>query len=101
MLPPEQLQLYMTGSITFINQVYVAFRATVDTDYCAPGVESQDCRFFTRQDAPGMRWPTRRSMTPIVQAYDDLDSGRFRRLAGGDDRGPLPFPGRSPEAERR
>ena len=33
LLPPEQLQLYMTGTITFINQVYVAFRATVDTDF--------------------------------------------------------------------
>ena len=29
-VPPEQLQLYMTGSITFINQVYVGFRATVN-----------------------------------------------------------------------
>ena len=28
LLPADQLQLYMTGTITFINQVYVAFRAT-------------------------------------------------------------------------
>ena len=39
-----------TGTITFINQVYVAFRARVDTDFCEPGPESQACGFFSRHD---------------------------------------------------
>ena len=77
LLPPEQLQLYMTGSITFINQVYVAFRATVDTDFYLPGPESQDCGFFSRQECPWDLVAYPEVNETIVQAYDDLDAGSF------------------------
>jgi len=77
LLPPEQLQLYMTGSITFINQVYVAFRATVDTDFCLPGPESLDCGFFSRQECPWEMVAYPEVNETIVQAYDDLDGGSF------------------------
>jgi ADP-ribose pyrophosphatase YjhB (NUDIX family) len=76
-LPAEQLQLYMTGSITFINQVYVAFRATVDSDYYLAGVESQDCAFFSREQCPWQDVAYPEVNETIVQAYDDLDSGSF------------------------
>lgn len=76
-LPPDSLQLYMTGSITFINQIYVGFRATVPTDVCLPGVESMDCRFFTRGDCPWDQVAYPQVNDSINQAYDDLDSGRF------------------------
>jgi len=77
LLPPERLQLYMTGTITFINQVYVAFRATADTVDCHPGVESQACGFFSRADCPWTRVAYPEVNDSIVRAYDDLDSGRF------------------------
>lgn len=77
LIPAEQLQLYMTGTITFINQIYVAFRATVDTDFCLPGVESRDCRYFSRRDCPWGEVAYPEVNDSIVQAYDDLDSGRF------------------------
>ena len=77
LLPPEQLQLYMTGSITFINQVYMGFRATVATDSCLPGDESMDCRFFTRAECPWEQVAYPQVNDSIRQAYDDLDSGRF------------------------
>ena len=51
-LPAEDLQLYMTGTITFINQIYVGFRATVESDQVFPGIESQDCRFLSLEDCP-------------------------------------------------
>lgn len=76
-LPPEHLQLYMTGSITFINQVYMGFRATVDDATCLPGVESMDCRFFSRQECPWEALAYPQVNDSIRQAYDDLDSGRF------------------------
>ena len=76
-VPAEQLQLYMTGSITFINQVYVAFRATVDSDYYLAGVESQDCAFFSREQCPWQDVAYPEVNETIVQAYDDLDSGSF------------------------
>ena len=77
LIPAQQLQFYMTGTITFINQVYVAFRATVDTDDCLAGVESRDCRYFSREECPWDQVAYPQVNDSIVQAYDDLDSGRF------------------------
>ncbi|TDG12936.1 NUDIX domain-containing protein [Seongchinamella unica] len=77
LLPDEQLQLYMTGTITFINQVYVAFRARVDTDFCIPGPESLDCGFFSRADCPWDQLAYPQVNDSIEQAYADLESGRF------------------------
>lgn len=77
LLPAEHLQLYMTGSITFINQIYMGFRATVQSDLCLPGVESMACRFFTRQECPWDQLAYPQVNDSIRQAYDDLDSGNF------------------------
>jgi NADH pyrophosphatase NudC (nudix superfamily) len=77
LLPPAHMQLYMTGSITFINQLYMGFRATVATDFCLPGVESMDCRFFTRQECPWEQVAYPQVNDAIRQAYDDLDRGSF------------------------
>lgn len=76
-LPPERLQLYMTGSITFINQLYMGFRATVETEACEPGVESMSCGFFTREECPWEQLAYPQVNDSIRQAYDDLDSGRY------------------------
>ena len=77
LLPADQLQLYMTGTITFINQVYVAFRATVDTQFTRAGVESRDCGFFSRQECPWDQVAYPQVNDSILQAYEDLDSGTF------------------------
>ncbi|MEH6582733.1 MAG: NUDIX domain-containing protein [Halioglobus sp.] len=77
LIPASQLQLYMTGTITFINQIYVAFRATVDTDACLPGVESRDCQYFSRAQCPWDQVAYPQVNDSIIQAYDDLESGRF------------------------
>lgn len=76
-IPPQQLQLYMTGTITFINQIYVAFRATVESDYTLPGVESRDCGYFSRDECPWGEVAYPAVNDSIIQAYDDLDTGRF------------------------
>jgi ADP-ribose pyrophosphatase YjhB (NUDIX family) len=76
-LAPDALQLYMTGSITFINQVYMGFRALVPTDSCEPGVESMDCGFYSRDECPWDQVAYPQVNDSIRQAYDDLDSGRF------------------------
>jgi len=77
LLPADQLQLYMTGTITFINQVYIGFRARVDTDYCKPGPESLDCGFFSRQDCPWEAVAYPEVNDSVEQAYADLETGRF------------------------
>ena len=76
-LAPEQLQLYMTGTITFINQIYVGFRATVNEPVCEAGVESMDCGFFARAQCPWDEVAYPQVNDSILQAYDDLDSGLF------------------------
>jgi len=76
-LPPQHLSLYMTGTITFINQVYVGFRATVAAADCTAGTESLACRFFTREECPWDEVAYPQVNDSIRQAYDDLDSGRF------------------------
>jgi ADP-ribose pyrophosphatase YjhB (NUDIX family) len=77
-IPAQELQLYMTGTITFINQIYVAFRACVDTPECTPGVESLQAEFYTREQCPWEQVAYPEVNDCIVQAYDDLDSGSFR-----------------------
>jgi 8-oxo-dGTP diphosphatase len=76
-LAADQMQVYMTGTITFINQIYMGFRATVKTSLCLPGVESMECRFFTRQECPWEDVAYPQVNDSIGQAYDDLDSGNF------------------------
>jgi ADP-ribose pyrophosphatase YjhB (NUDIX family) len=77
LLPPEQLQVYMTGTLTFINQVYVGFRASVDTEFCLPGEESLACGFFSRQECPWGQVAYPQVNATIEQVYDDLASGEF------------------------
>ncbi|MBA6411645.1 NUDIX domain-containing protein [Parahaliea sp. F7430] len=77
-LPASALELYMVGSITFINQVYVAFRASVDSDFVAPGNEALECRFFSLQDCPWDEVAYPEVNDVIEQAYRDLATGEFR-----------------------
>jgi 8-oxo-dGTP diphosphatase len=77
-IPAHRLQLYMTGTITFINQIYVAFRATVVSDAVSPGAESQDCQFFARHECPWDALAYPQVNDSIRQAYQDLDSGEFQ-----------------------
>ncbi|MFK7976920.1 MAG: NUDIX domain-containing protein [Halioglobus sp.] len=76
-LSSERLRLYMAGTITFINQIYVGFRASVDTLACEPGIESMACRFYAREDCPWDQVAYPEVNNSILQAYDDLDTGRF------------------------
>lgn len=73
----QQLQLYMTGTITFINQIYVAFRGSVTQPDFAAGVESQDCGFFSRDECPWDAVAYPQVNDSIIQAYDDLECGTF------------------------
>jgi ADP-ribose pyrophosphatase YjhB (NUDIX family) len=77
LLPADQLQMYMTGTLTFINQVYVGFRAVVDTEFCLPGRESLACGFFSRSECPWDKVAYPEVNSTIAQVYDDLDSGEF------------------------
>jgi ADP-ribose pyrophosphatase YjhB (NUDIX family) len=74
---PEALALYMTGTITFIDQVFIAFRAEVDSGAVNPGSESMAARFFDRSECPWGEVAYPEVNDAIEQAYDDLDAGTF------------------------
>lgn len=76
-LQPESLEFYMTGTITFINQVYVAFRARVDTEDCAAGEEAQATAFYSREECPWDQVAYPEVNDSIRRAYDDLEQGSF------------------------
>jgi 8-oxo-dGTP diphosphatase len=76
-IPPERLQFYMTGTITFINQVYVAFRATVDAPTCSPGPEALAATFYSRSECPWGEVAYPEVNDSIRRAYDDLERGEF------------------------
>ena len=88
-LDPSELRLYSLGSITQINEVYVAFRASVGEACCAPGPEALDVRFFSEAELPWDQVAFPRANYSIQMAYDDIRRGRFGLYLAQHDRGEL------------
>ncbi len=76
-LAPDSLEFYMTGTITFINQVYIAYRAQVDSLQCVAGEEALAAAFYSRQECPWDQLAYPEVNDSIRQAYDDLERGEF------------------------
>ena len=77
-LDPASLEFYMTGTITFINQVYIAYRASVDSDACAAGEEALAAAFYSRDECPWDQVAYPEVNDSIRRAYDDLEQGSFQ-----------------------
>jgi ADP-ribose pyrophosphatase YjhB (NUDIX family) len=76
-LAPRDLEFYMTGTITFINQVYIGFRASVACEDCEPGQEALAAAFYSREECPWDEVAYPEVNDSIRRAYDDLERGRF------------------------
>jgi ADP-ribose pyrophosphatase YjhB (NUDIX family) len=76
-LPVDDLEFYMTGTITFINQVYIAYRARVDSEACAPGEEALAAAYYSREECPWDEVAYPEVNDSIRRAYDDLEQGSF------------------------
>ena len=74
---PDRLELYMMGTLTFINQIYVGFRIEVDSEACVAGPESLACTFFSRAQCPWQDLAYPEVNDSIEQAYADLENGTF------------------------
>ena len=81
-IDPLQLEFYMTGTITFINQVYVAFRAAVAEEVCVAGEEALAVEFFSRDQCPWDEVAYPEVNDSIREAYDDLERGVFLQYQG-------------------
>ena len=51
-IDPETLALYIVSSLPTISEVYVTFRAVVESDSCRPGSESLEVGYFNEQEVP-------------------------------------------------
>ena len=78
-LAADKLQLYMLGTITYINQIYIGFRARVATEYCEAGSEASEARFFSRDEFPWHEAAYPEANMSVQQAYTDLESGVFEK----------------------
>ena len=76
-LDPSQLKLYSMGTISFISEVYIAFRATIDKEFCECGEESLDVQFFSRDELPWDQIAFPQANNYIEVAYDNLQSGHY------------------------
>jgi len=76
-LDPAALALYSLGSITALDQVYVAFRASVGAVDCAPGPEALEVRFFSARELPWEEIAFPSANYAISKAYEEASRGRF------------------------
>jgi ADP-ribose pyrophosphatase YjhB (NUDIX family) len=51
-IDPEKLTLYSVSSLPTISEVYVVFRAVVESDICLPGSESLEVGYFNEHEVP-------------------------------------------------
>jgi ADP-ribose pyrophosphatase YjhB (NUDIX family) len=49
---PDELDLYTVTSLPKISEVYVCFRARVESDVCKAGAESLEVRYFHEEEIP-------------------------------------------------
>lgn len=76
-LAVKDLSFYMTGTITFINQIYVAFRASVPDLHCIAGTEALEVGYFDRTELPWADVAYPEVNNSVECAYRDLARGRF------------------------
>ncbi len=76
-LPPSALQLYMAGTISYISQIYIAFRARVATECGSCGPEAQEIAWFAHADVPWPEVAYPDANNAIEQAYRDLQHGSY------------------------
>ncbi len=76
-LDADSLSFYMTGTITFINQIYVAFRASVPDLTCEAGSEALEVAFFDNSELPWDEVAYPEVNNSVESAYADLATGHY------------------------
>ena len=76
-IQPEQLSPYMIGSIDFISEVYLGFRASVTSEHCGCGPESLDVGFFSEEeiDWDNVAYPS--ANAAVKTAYREARDNNF------------------------
>jgi ADP-ribose pyrophosphatase YjhB (NUDIX family) len=76
-LAPQSLALYVVGSLTWMNQVYVVFRGELASPDCCVGEEALAVGLFSESEAPWSNFAFPQSEAPTRRFYRELASGHF------------------------
>lgn len=76
-IAPSALSLYMVGTISYINEVYITFQAEADDDRLNPGPEAADAAFFRYEDLPWDEVAYPIANNAILHAYRDIEADVF------------------------
>lgn len=49
---PADLELHVVSNLAPIGEIYVCFRGVTSSEEACPGLESDDCRYFTHDEVP-------------------------------------------------
>lgn len=76
-IEPNALSLYMVGTISYINEVYITFQAEAPNENLNPGPEAADAAFFSYEDLPWDQVAYPIANNAILNAYRDIEAGVF------------------------
>lgn len=76
-LEPASLSLYVLGSLTWMNEVYVVFRARMASPDFGLGSEALEVGLFSEEEAPWDNFAFPQSEGPTRQFYHELKAGHF------------------------
>jgi len=79
---PASLSLYVVGSLTWMNQVYVVFRGAAASTACDAGPEALEVGWFSESEAPWHDFAFPQSEAPTRRFYRELASGQFGLYLG-------------------
>lgn len=72
-----ELSLYMAGTISYISQIYIAFRGSVASECGRTGPEASEIGWFSRDELDWSQVAYPDANNAIECAYDDLQRGEF------------------------
>ena len=74
---PQDMELYLMGSLPFISEVYLAFRGPLTSPELVKGEESLDVGLFSLEDAPWTETAYPQVIESIEQFYSDHQRGDY------------------------
>ncbi len=76
-LPPEAMKLYGVGSVADGRQVYVSFRAELNSPECSPGPESLEVALFSADELPWDQLAYPGITNAVKNFYKEMEQQNF------------------------
>lgn len=76
-LDPEKLQLYGVGSVANGQQVYVSFRAELESPTFSPGPEAMEVALFSNEELPWDQLAYPGIRNAVENFYAEMETGNY------------------------